>query len=124
VTPPWVGAYSVDKYLDRGDFPQVRDTQALFEVRLLTVRQPFRGTSVAAVLMYAALRWIMSRGGRRLVAIGRTEVLGLYERAGLRSLGHRFGSGAVTFELMAGSVAEIAARSGRYTPVIRRAVTA
>jgi histidinol-phosphate/aromatic aminotransferase/cobyric acid decarboxylase-like protein len=30
----------------------------------------------------------------------------------------------VTFELMAGSVAEIAARSGRYAPVIRRAVTA
>jgi histidinol-phosphate/aromatic aminotransferase/cobyric acid decarboxylase-like protein len=123
VTPPWAGRYSVDKYLDRSDWPALRDADGLFEVRVLTVRHRFRGTAAAGVLMYAALRWIVSRGGRVLVAIGRAEVLGLYERAGLRASGHRFRSGAVTFELMSAPVDELVARTLRYAPLVPRLVT-
>jgi histidinol-phosphate/aromatic aminotransferase/cobyric acid decarboxylase-like protein len=123
VTPPWAGRYSVDKYLDRSRWPALADAGGLFEVRVLTVRRRFRGTAAAGVLMYAALRWIVSRGGRMLVAIGRAEVLALYERAGLRALGCRFRSGAVTFELMAAPVGELWARTMRYAPLVPRLVT-
>jgi histidinol-phosphate/aromatic aminotransferase/cobyric acid decarboxylase-like protein len=126
ITPPWVGRYSVDKYLDRTQWPQLADGDpaGLFEVRLLTVRPPWRGSRVAALLMYAALRWISARGGRRVVAIGRVEVLDLYVRAGLRPLGYRFQSGAVTFELLTGQVADIEVRAVRYARLLRPAVTA
>ncbi len=119
VTPPWAGAYSVDKYLDRRDWPVLDDPAALFEVRLLTVRPAFRGSGAAALLMYAALRWIASRGGRRVVAIGRLEILGLYRRAGLRPLGHRWRSGAVTYELMTASVAEVQERAAAFAVLLR-----
>ncbi len=119
ITPPWAGAYSVDKYLDRRDWPVLDDPAALFEVRLLTVRPAFRGSGAAALLMYAALRWIASRGGRRVVAIGRLEILGLYRRAGLRPLGHRWRSGAVTYELMTASVAEVQERAAAFAVLLR-----
>jgi histidinol-phosphate/aromatic aminotransferase/cobyric acid decarboxylase-like protein/N-acyl-L-homoserine lactone synthetase len=121
VTPPSAGRYSVDKYLPRDQWPLPVD-DGLFEVRILTVRRKWRHTPAAALLMYAALRWIAAQGGRRVVAIGRTEVLRLYLSAGLRPLGRTVRSGAVTFELMLGDVPEIAARAGagRYAALLRR----
>jgi len=124
VTPPWAGAYSIEKYLDRRDWPALRDAHGLFEVRLLTVRPEHRGSQAVMLLMYAALRWISSRGGRRVVAIGRVEVMPLYERAGFRRLGHRFTSGAVTFELITAGVRDGEAAAARYHAVLRDAVTA
>jgi histidinol-phosphate/aromatic aminotransferase/cobyric acid decarboxylase-like protein/GNAT superfamily N-acetyltransferase len=105
ITPPG-HSYSVDKYFAREDFPFPFD-DALYEIRLLTVLPSHRFRAVASLLMYAALRWIETRGGTRVVAIGRLEVLSLYEKAGLRSLDRRAKSGAVTYELLTATVPEL-----------------
>ncbi|HLP77422.1 MAG TPA: GNAT family N-acetyltransferase, partial [Candidatus Paceibacterota bacterium] len=87
VTPPGKPAgFSLDKYLRREEFPELLD-EKLYEVRLLTVLTPYRGRELALLLMYAAFRWIESQGGTRVAAIGRREVLSLYLRVGLVSLG-------------------------------------
>jgi histidinol-phosphate/aromatic aminotransferase/cobyric acid decarboxylase-like protein len=105
ITPPGQH-YSVDKYFAREDFPFPFD-DGLYEVRLLTVLPSHRRLPVAGLLMYASLRWIEARCGTRIVAIGRHEVLGLYRKAGLRSLGRRVKSGAVTYELLTATVSEL-----------------
>ncbi len=102
VTPPG-HQYSVEKYLPLSDLPFEVD-DGLYEVRLLTVVEPHRGRPIAMLLMYAALRWIEAHGGRRIVAIGRKEVMSLYFNAGLQILDRRIRSGAVTFELMTAEV--------------------
>ncbi|MFJ8109861.1 GNAT family N-acetyltransferase [Streptomyces sp. NPDC096132] len=79
----------------------------VFEVRILTVEPRWRATAAARLLMYAALRWIAARGGRRVVAMGRTELLDMYLATGLRRVGRTVHSGAVTFEVLTGGVAEL-----------------
>ncbi|MDB6155925.1 MAG: aminotransferase [Chthoniobacteraceae bacterium] len=103
VTPPAQTPYSVEKYLSREalDLP---DTSKLHEIRLLTVRKPWRGSEVATLLMYAAFRWVESHGGEHIVAIGRHELLDLYLRLGLERGGSVIQSGAVTYHLLARSV--------------------
>ncbi|MGA3105985.1 MAG: histidinol-phosphate transaminase [Terriglobales bacterium] len=109
VTPPG-RKYSVDKYIAREDFPFSFDA-TLYEVRLLTVLPSHRRGVVASLLMYAALRWIETQGGSQIVAIGRQEILSLYRKAGLRSLGRIVKSGAVTYELLTATVSEIRERA-------------
>lgn len=105
ITPPGQ-KYSVDKYFLRGDFPFPFD-DSLYEIRLLTVLASHRGLPAASLLMYAALRWIEARCGTRVVAIGRQEVLSLYQKAGLRSLDRKVKSGAVIYELLTATVSEL-----------------
>ncbi|WP_432061830.1 aminotransferase class I/II-fold pyridoxal phosphate-dependent enzyme [Streptomyces sp. S1] len=116
LTPPWVGRYSLDKYLTREELPVLTE-EAPFEIRVLTVEERWRSTAAAPLLMYAALRWVASRGGRRVVAMGRTELLDMYLAAGLRPVGRTIRSGAVSFEVLDGAVAEltrtVAERHGR-----------
>ncbi|MFF8839350.1 aminotransferase class I/II-fold pyridoxal phosphate-dependent enzyme [Streptomyces sp. NPDC015130] len=116
LTPPWVGRYSLDKYLTREELP-VLSEEAPFEVRVLTVEERWRSTAAAPLLMYAALRWVAARGGRRVVAMGRTELLDMYLATGLRPVGRTVRSGAVSFEVLSGSVDEltrtVAERHGR-----------
>jgi histidinol-phosphate/aromatic aminotransferase/cobyric acid decarboxylase-like protein len=57
--------------------------------------------------MYAALRYVESRGAKTIAAIGRLEVLELYKRAGLCARGLRVKAGAVTYELMAADVRDV-----------------
>ena len=106
LTPPWVGRYALDKYLTRDELPLLADGDA-FEVRILTVEPRWRSTAAAPLLMYAALRWIAARGGRRVVAMGRTELLGMYRAVGLRPVGRTVHSGALTFEVLTGDVPEL-----------------
>jgi hypothetical protein len=82
------------------------DTE-LFEVRLLTVVKKHRGRELAALLMYATLRWIEEHGGQEVVAIGRREILSLYRKAGLKPLGRTTRSGAVDYELMRATIGEM-----------------
>lgn len=103
ITPPNELGYSVDKYFAREDVP-VAFNDNLYEVRLLTVTTGWRASRVAALLMYAAWRYIQSRGGVEVVCVGRLEMLGMYRRVGMRSLGKRVRSGSVTFELMSGAM--------------------
>lgn len=106
LTPPWLGRYALDKYLTRDELPLLTE-DALFEVRILTVEPRWRATAAAPLLMYAALRWIAARGGRRVVAMGRTELLDMYLAAGLRPVGRTVHSGALTFEVLTGSVTDL-----------------
>ena len=99
LTPPECGRYSIDKYFARGDLPFAVD-EGLFEVRLLTVQKPYRGTRVAALLGYAALRWCEAHGGTHMAAIGRREVLSAYLKAGLLDCGMQVQSGAVHYHLL------------------------
>jgi histidinol-phosphate/aromatic aminotransferase/cobyric acid decarboxylase-like protein len=122
LTPPWVGRYSLDKYLTREELPVLTE-EAPFEIRVLTVEEHWRSTAAAPLLMYAALRWVAARGGRRVVAMGRTELLDMYLAAGLRPVGRTVRSGAVSFEVLSGSVAEltrtVAERHGRILERLR-----
>ena len=99
ITPPGRGSYSVEKYFTREQLPFAIDDR-LYEIRLLTVVRAKRRRELAVLLMYAAVRWIESRGGTRIVAIGRKEVLSLYRAGGLLPTGCRVRSGAVNFELL------------------------
>ncbi|CAM5232239.1 hypothetical protein SSPIM334S_04566 [Streptomyces spiroverticillatus] len=120
LTPPWVGRYGLDKYLTRDELPLLSEGGA-FEVRILTVEPRWRSTAVAPLLMYAALRWISSRGGRTVVAMGRTELLGMYEAVGLRPVGRTVHSGAVSFEVLTGEVAALTRlAAARYGTVLER----
>ncbi len=119
LTPPGRDGYSIDKYFARQDLPFAFD-EGLWEVRLLTVPSRHRGRALAFLLMYAALRLIESRGGSRIVAIGRRELLGFYRKAGLRPLGPQARSGRVTYELMTATVSHLRTCAARFTPLLHR----
>jgi histidinol-phosphate/aromatic aminotransferase/cobyric acid decarboxylase-like protein/GNAT superfamily N-acetyltransferase len=119
ITPPGHGRYSVDKYVARERLPFPVDA-GLYEARVLTVLPSARGREVAALLMYAALRWVESRGGSRIMAIGRQEVLSLYRKAGLRGTDLVVSAGAVTYEVLHASVEELRARLDQFEAVLRR----
>ena len=105
VTPPNEVGYSIDKYFRRDELP-FRFDQELYETRILTVSKSWRNTRVAALLMYAALRYVQSVGGKTVVGIGRLEVLEMYMHAGFRSLQKQVCAGKVTFELIVADVEE------------------
>jgi len=106
VTPPDGASYSVDKYFSRSEVPAQFD-DGLYELRILTVAEAYRGGLVAPALTYAALRWVEERGGRNVIAIGRVELLDIYVKAGLSRSGKRAQSGALTFELLTGVVSDL-----------------
>lgn len=119
ITPPGRPAYSIDKYFARGALPFAVDDR-LYEVRLLTVVKPYRGRELALLLMYAAFRWVEAHGGTRIVGIGRREVIDLYTRIGLRPCGLSAQSGAVTYDLMIATVAELRAKAREMAEVFER----
>ena len=106
IIPPGFGRYSIDKYLARENVDLSFD-EGLYEMRILTVARPHRGTRLAAGLMYAAGRWAEERSGTHLVAMGRLEVLSIYLKHGFEPLGHQIKSGAVTFELLSASIQQL-----------------
>jgi histidinol-phosphate/aromatic aminotransferase/cobyric acid decarboxylase-like protein len=119
VTPPNEFGYSLDKYFTRDGLPLTFDRD-LYEVRLLTVTCANRGTQVAFLLMYAAMRYVESLGGRTIAAIGRIEVLEMYQRAGLKPLGRRTRSGEVTYELIAADIGDLRAHLHDYEQTLSR----
>jgi hypothetical protein len=121
ITPPGV-KYSIDKYVELSLVPVAFDAR-LFEMRLLTVISKHRGCSLAAAIMYAALRYIEEQDGTHVVAIGRREVLDLYLRFGLRRTGMQAQSGKVLYELMTASVADARRQAEAYPEVLRRIET-
>jgi histidinol-phosphate/aromatic aminotransferase/cobyric acid decarboxylase-like protein len=120
VTPPGGSGYSIDKYFKREELPFPVDDK-LYEIRLLTVPHASRRTFLAAALMYAAFRWIEARGGTRVVAIGRQEIRSIHLRVGLKPTGQNVKSGAVTYGLLHGTLADIHAALPGVWPVLARA---
>lgn len=119
ITPPSSPRFSVDRYLPRPDIPVAFDAH-LFEIRALTVLPPWRGSLLAGLLMYAAFRWVEAHAGARVLAIGRHEVVDLYLRAGMQRLGRSFPCGAVTYELLSATVADIGAAIAPLEAVVQR----
>ena len=105
ITPPGSG-YSIDKYFPRARLPLQFD-QDLFEVRLLTVLAEHRRTLLSAAMVYAALRYVESAGGKSIVAIGRQEIIDFYLRIGLQKSGLETKSGAVTYDLLTADTAQL-----------------
>ena len=119
ITPPTGSGYSIDKYFARESLPLTFDEQ-LYEIRLLTVLPAYRGGELATLLMYAAFRWIESHGGTRVAAIGREELLELYERCGLERTGMKARCGAVQFELLHATVATLRRRADELSELLGR----
>ncbi len=119
LTPPGSKSYSIDKYLSRDELPFPVD-EKLFEARLLTVMPGWRTSEIAGALMYAAFRFVESRGGTRVAAIGRTGVMGLYRRVGFVGHDRLITSGAVTYELMSAGLPEMRGRLKNFDRALRR----
>lgn len=108
ITPPNQPSYSLDKYLAREQLPFPYDNR-LYEVRLLTVLQPYRHSELVALLMYAAFRWVEAHGGARIMAMGRREVLDIYLRSGMEPANLTIRSGAVTYEVVHAPITKLRA---------------
>ena len=106
VTPPTLGRYSIEKYLRR-DQLSIQLDERTYEIRILTVSRAHRHSRVALYLMYSAFRWVEEHGGEQIIAMGRSEVLSMYQSFGAQLIGHRVVSGAVTFELIKTSVSHL-----------------
>jgi histidinol-phosphate/aromatic aminotransferase/cobyric acid decarboxylase-like protein len=119
ITPAGSPKFSIDKYLAREVLPFPVDDR-LFEVRILTVTATHRRSLLALALMYAAFRWVEARGGTRIMAIGRQDLLAMYGRVGLIPCGQVIQSGAVTFELMTTTMPEVHAALAGVRPMLDR----
>jgi len=118
ITPPG-SSYSIDKYVSRDDLPFRVDAR-LYELRLLAVMPAHRRSEILPALIYGAFRWVEAQGGDRIMAIGRREILDIYLKVGMRSLGREVKSGAVTFELISATTAEVSDQLVRYAPLLAR----
>jgi len=106
ITPPDKNIYSIDKYFTRKEIPLKVDEDT-YEMRILTVLPSFRGKPIAVALMWAAFRWIQALGGKKILAIGRAEVLDLYVKLGFTASEKKVNSGEVSFTLIHGEVEEL-----------------
>ncbi|MBA3963137.1 MAG: histidinol-phosphate aminotransferase family protein [Chthoniobacterales bacterium] len=118
ITPPGE-SYSIDKYFARTALP-FPVNRYLYEVRLLSVLKAQRGSDLAALLMYAAFRWVESHGGDRIMVLGRREILDLYLKVGLARTGMEGQSGMVTYELLHASLPALRERLDSYPKIVER----
>lgn len=119
ITLPEQKQYSIDKYFARESVPFAFDA-SLYEVRILTVTASHRSYSVAALLMYAALRFVEARNGSRIVVLGRRELQGFYQKVGLKPLGLAVQAGAVAYDLMCAAVDELRRKADGFTSLLCR----
>jgi len=99
ITPQGSPRFSIEKYLDRSEHPEI-DWQSLSELRLLTVCQGERSSFAASILLYSAGRWLQAHGAEFCIGMGRREIMKLYQRIGFCDRGVRIQSGDVEFFLM------------------------
>jgi len=99
ITPPTAGTFSIDKYFSRADLP-IRFHERLYELRLLTVCAGYRHSSLLRRLVEATFGHLHALGATEAIAIGRQEILDLYEGLGFQRLGLAIQSGRVSYELM------------------------
>jgi histidinol-phosphate/aromatic aminotransferase/cobyric acid decarboxylase-like protein len=119
ITPPGSPSYSIDKYLDRESYPQLANHD-FCEVRLLSVLESERTSLAASLLLYGTFRLLESMSTRRVVAIGRQEVFGMYQSIGFSSLDLSIKSGNVTFLLMELLFSETKEVIQKYDRIIKR----
>ncbi|MFK5921526.1 MAG: histidinol-phosphate aminotransferase family protein [Verrucomicrobiota bacterium] len=119
ITPPDKNSYSIDKYFERNQLP-IEFHPALYEIRLLTVLKSRRNRELPLLLIHAAYRWVEAHGGTHVIAIGRREVIDLYQRFGLQVLDHSVKAGAVNYDLMHASIEQLAQRAQAYSQILSR----
>jgi histidinol-phosphate/aromatic aminotransferase/cobyric acid decarboxylase-like protein len=119
VTPPALGRYSIEKYVRRDELPVDLDERT-YEVRVLTVARAHRYSRAAWYLLYAAFRWVEEHSGELIIAMGRSELLGMYQSFGAQPLQHRVVSGAVTYELIQTSVSDLRRYAMHHKPTIEK----
>lgn len=119
ITPPTAPTFSLDKYWSRSQLPFPCD-QRTYEVRLLTVLPGHRRSELAALLMYAAFRWVESHGGSRIIGMGRREILDLYLRVGLERAGLSVQSGAVTYEVVQATLTTLRESMRKFAGLLQR----
>ncbi len=119
ITPPTRSRYSIDKYFKREDFPFPLN-EDVYEIRVLTVKSQLRGSALAGLLMYAAFRWIEDCGGKRIIAMGRHEVLTIYLKVGLKQLDRQVQSGCVTYHLLTADLSDLQQKATDYRRILRR----
>ncbi|SVD50288.1 uncharacterized protein METZ01_LOCUS403142, partial [marine metagenome] len=110
LTPPDKHSFSIDKYFKRSNLPFKVD-ESVWETRLLTVFKKHRGSVISGLLMYGALRWVESHGGKQIVIIGHRGISKMYKRLGFQSLGFSTQSGALTYDLLLGTVSQLRSKS-------------
>ncbi|MBT3914651.1 MAG: GNAT family N-acetyltransferase, partial [Verrucomicrobia bacterium] len=110
LTPPNKQTFSIDKYFKRSDLPFTID-ESVWETRLLTVFKKHRGSVITGLLMYGALRWVESHGGKQIVIIGHRGISKMYKRLGFQSSGLSTQSGALTYDLLLGTVSQLRSKS-------------
>jgi len=103
ITPPTSTKYSVDKYFMRSSIPYHFDDY-LYEVRLLTIIEPRRKSSLVLALLFASFRWVQSHGGKHIISICRSDIIEMYKKAGLQPLNKKTVSGEVTYDLCVAEV--------------------
>lgn len=99
ITPKGSPRFSIEKYLDRSEHPEI-DWQSLNELRLLTVCPSERNGFIASILLYSAGRWLQAHGADSCIGMGRRDIMKLYQRIGFCDRGIRIQSGDVEFVLM------------------------
>lgn len=99
ITPPSAKSFSIDKYFSRSELP-VCFHDRLYELRLLTVIESRRNTVVLPMLVRASFDYLLAKGATEVIAIGRRELLPMYEGIGFERLGFTTTSGRVVYELM------------------------
>lgn len=106
ITPPSATSYSVDKYFTRSLIPYDFDDN-LYEIRLLTVIEERRKSSLAFALMFASFRWVQSCSGKYIISICRSDIIDMYKKAGLQPLNKKTVSGEVKYDLCAAEVKDL-----------------
>jgi histidinol-phosphate/aromatic aminotransferase/cobyric acid decarboxylase-like protein len=121
ITPPSAKRFSIEKYFHRDQLP-FQFSESLYEVRLLTVVEEFRQSSLFLLLGHAAFRWVAAHGGTHVCGMGRQELIPLYERCGMEFLPFETQSGAVTYRLMHAPISKIARQSNFYADRLKKSV--
>jgi N-acyl-L-homoserine lactone synthetase len=119
ITPPTSPRYALETYLPRDQLPIPFDAH-VYELRLLTVDRDHRRSRLAALLMYAAFRWVEAQGGTRIVAVSQRNNLTLFEHVGLRPVGPAVRTDTGEYVILSATVADMREAQRPLIPFIQR----
>jgi hypothetical protein len=119
ITPPTSPRYALETYRPRDQIP-IRFDAHLYELRLLTVARQHQRSRLAALLMYAAFRWVEAHGGTRIVAVSRHDLLTLFQHVGLRPVGPPVHTDTGEYIILGATVAEMHHAQRPLIPFIHR----
>jgi len=119
ITPPTSPRYALETYLPRDQLPIPLDAH-VYELRLLTVDRAHRRSRLAALLMYAAFRWVEAQGGTRIVAVSQPDNLTLFQHVGLRPVGPAVQTDTGEYLILSATVSDMREAQRPLIPFIQR----